>query len=508
MQNTQLHQQDTLPVAIIGGGPVGLAAAAQLVKRGESFVLFEAGEDIASNIRSWKHVRVFSPWRYNVDAAAAELLEAQGWQAPDPEALPTGEELIEQYFRPLINIPAMRPYVHFNARVTSVGRKGLDKVVTQGREDLPFVVQVDVAGEVQTFEARAVIDASGTWDNPNPIGSGGVAAQGEREAKNHIFYGIPDVLGDHRTRYAGKKVMVVGSGHSSINALLELLTLKETEPGTQVIWALRKKQLQKVYGGEKADALPARGALGSRIRAMVEAKKLEVVSPFFISELSQKAGQLGDTFDVKGILDGNDAVISGVHEIISNTGSRPDTSFLREVRAAFDPVLESVPELAPLIDPNIHSCGSVRPHGEQELRQPEKDFYVVGLKSYGRAPTFLMATGYEQVRSVVSALTGDWEAAAEVELNLPQTGVCSSNRSSPDQIATVACCGPEDSIADSLSCCGPAEPVEISVPAAASTSCCGSAEPVEVSDPTETSASCCGPAKQTDQVRVASKGCC
>ena len=150
-----------------------------------------------------------------------------------------------------------------------------------------------------------------------------------------------------------------------------------------------QKQLQQVYGGEKADALPARGALGSRIRAMVEANKLEVVSPFFISE----AKRAGDAFDVKCMLDGEDAVISGVHEIVSNTGSRPDTSFLREIRAAFDPVLESVPDLAPLIDPNIHSCGSVRPHCEPELRQPEKDFYVVGLKSYGRAPTFLMATG-------------------------------------------------------------------------------------------------------------------
>jgi hypothetical protein len=262
----------------------------------------------------------------------------------------------------------------------------------------------------------------------------------------------------------------------------ELLTLKEDEPATQVIWALRKKQLQQVYGGEKADALPARGALGSRIRAMVEANKLEVVSPFFISELSQ----VDDTFAVQGTLHSNEAVISGVHEIISNTGSRPDTSFLREVRAAFDPVLESVPDLAPLIDPNVHSCGSVRPHGEQELRQPEKDFYVVGLKSYGRAPTFLMATGYEQVRSVVAALVGDWDAAAKVELNLPQTGVCSSNRSSPDQVPTVACCGPEDSLADALSCCGPAEPVEVAVPTKASTSCCG-------------------PAKQTDQAR---KGCC
>ncbi len=384
MQNAHSQPQDALPVAIIGGGPVGLAAAAELVKHGEPFLLFEAGKDVASNVESWKHVQVFSPWRYNLAEAAVELLEANGWEAPDLEALPTGADLINDYFRPLTQVPEIQPNVYFNARVTSVGRKGLDKLVTQGREDLPFVLQVSVGETLQTFAARAVIDASGTWDHPNPIGSGGIAAQGECDAQDHIFYGIPDVLGDHRARYAGKKVLVVGSGHSSINALLELLALKEDEPETDVVWALRKKQMQQVYGGEQEDALPARGALGSRIREKVEAGALEVLTPFYISALSPAGGQ----FDIKGELEGEDMVVSGVDEVIANTGSRPDTSLLREVRVAFDPVLESVPELAPLIDPNVHSCGSVRPHGERELRQPEKDFYVVGIKSYGRVQPF------------------------------------------------------------------------------------------------------------------------
>ncbi len=453
-------QQNTLPVAIIGGGPVGLAAAAELVKHNEPFVLFEAGENIASNVASWKHVRVFSPWRYHLAKAALELLEANGWQSPDLEALPTGEELINDYLRPLAEVPEIQPHVIFNAHVTSVGRRGLDKVVTQGREELPFVLQVDMNGAVQALEARAVIDASGTWSNPNPIGSGGIAAQGESEAQEHIFYGIPDVLGEHRTRYAGKKVMVVGSGHSSINAVLELLALKEEEPRTEVVWALRKKQIQEVYGGEQDDALPARGALGSRIRGQVEAGVLEVLTPFYISALNPVGGQ----FDVEGKLEHEDAVISGVDEVIANTGSRPDAPFLREVRVAFDPVLESVPKLAPLIDPNVHSCGSVPPHGEQELRQPEKGFYVVGVKSYGRAPTFSMATGYEQVRSIVASLSGDWETAVKVELNLPETGICygTSQSSASGETASngnggETCCPPpeiERQVVSAASRCG------------------------------------------------------
>jgi hypothetical protein len=124
-----------------------------------------------------------------------------------------------------------------------------------------------------------------------------------------------------------------------------------------------------------------------------------------------------------------------VDEIIGATGFRPDLSILSELRVDLDPSVEAPSALAPLIDPNLHSCGSVPPHGETELRHPEAGFYVVGMKSYGRAPTFLMLTGYEQVRSVVAAIAGDLESARNVELVLPETGVCSSDLNEP------ACCG-------------------------------------------------------------------
>ena len=313
------------------------------------------------------------------------------------------------------------------------------------------------------LEARAVIDASGTWSNPNPIGSGGVPAPGEAEAQEHIFYGIPDVLGRHKSRYAGKRTLVVGSGHSAINVLLELIELSDENPETEIFWALRKKQMQWVYGGESADSLPARGALGSRIRAMVEADRLKVISLFHISLVTAE----GEGLHVAGKLDDRQFTLTGVDEIIANTGSRPDTSISREVRVAFDPVLESVPALAPLIDPNVHSCGTVRPHGEADLRQPEKDYYVVGVKSYGRAPTFLLATGHEQVRSIAAALTGNWEEAARVELSLPECGVCSSDLSANGSGAP--CCGTLEASKSSpsqnsgASCCGSAQPIAFAV---------------------------------------------
>ncbi len=460
------------PVAIIGGGPIGLAAAAHLQSRGERFILFEAGEQVGASIWSWRHIRIFSPWQYTVDSTAVSLLEAHGWKMPPPDTLPTGEEIIEQYLHPLANLPELKPHIHLNSRVVSVGRKGLDKMKTARRDNLPFVVRVEQTGKVRQFEARAVIDASGTWANPNPLGSGGIAADGEGAAAAHIFYGIPDVTGEHKPRYANKKVMVVGSGHSAMNALLDLVRLKEDYPATKIVWALRKEQLQTVYGGETSDALPARGALGARIREAVLSNGIQVFTPFYIHQLEV----VDDSLNVRGIKDKQEAVISEVDEIITSTGARPDVSFLREVRFSLDPALESVPELAPLIDPNIHSCGTVRPHGEKELRQPEKDFYIVGMKSYGRAPTFLLATGYEQVRSVVAALVGDWEAAARVELNLPATGVCSSDPLAANgSSGGAACCSEEapveeiTTVAVASSCCSPAVPNAVLQPA---NSCC------------------------------------
>ncbi|PKA84174.1 cation diffusion facilitator CzcD-associated flavoprotein CzcO [Ulvibacter sp. MAR_2010_11] len=416
-------QNNNLPVAIIGSGPIGLAAAAHLTFKNIPFIIFEAGQSVGQNILSWSHVRVFSPWKYNIDKAAKELLRQTNWIAPDEEGLPTGKELVEDYLSPLAKLAQIKPYLHLNAKVLSIGRKGVDKMKTWGREEKPFSIKVEENGIINYYYAKAVIDATGTWNQPNPIGSGGVLAEGEQELKNHIFYGIPNVKSEYLERYKNKNTVVVGGGHSAINVLLDLAEIQQKYSKTQLNWILRKDAMEKVYGGREDDALEARGALGIRIEQLVESGRLNVYTPFHILKLTKKE----DGIQIIGNLNNEIETINGIEEIISNTGSRPNLDMLREVRIDLDASLESVFDLAELIDPNIHSCGTVRPHGEKELRQPEKDFYIAGSKSYGRAPTFLMATGYEQVRSIVSFLAGDIVAAERVELDLPQTGVCSLN---------------------------------------------------------------------------------
>lgn len=409
--------KSTLPVAIIGAGPIGLAAAAHLLERDETPLVLEMAAEVAGNIREWAHVRVFSPWQYNLDQAAVRLLQDSGWQEPEATYLPTGGELIDDYLEPLAE--QLQPYIHFNAKVEAISRRRIDKMKDAHRDDAPFVLYVTTPTGSRFFYAKAVIDASGTWATPNPIGSDGLFAPGERENRPKIHYGIPDILGQQRNRYANQRVTVVGGGHSAINALLELGDLQHDYPDTEIEWILRKGNVNSAYGGLGNDALPGRGLLGIRIKELVDSGRVTVHTPFFVQTIENDGDQLlivGETPS------GTEEVATD--EIIAATGSRPDLSITRELRLSLDHSTESPTALAPLIDPNIHSCGSVPPHGAAVLRHPEKDFYIVGMKSYGRAPTFLLMTGYEQVRSVVAELVGDRVSAETVELCLPETGVC------------------------------------------------------------------------------------
>jgi hypothetical protein len=408
---------DGPPVVVIGTGPVGLAAAAHLHERGLPFMVLEAGDGPAAAVRRWGHVRLFSPWRYNIDPAARRLLTEAGWVVPDPEVLPTGAQLAADYLRPLADLPVLKPHVRYRARVVAITRDGLDRVRTAGREAAPFLVRLADGEDVL---ARAVIDASGTWGTPNWIGGSGLPAHGETTATRYIEQALPDVLGANRDRFAGKRTLVVGGGHSAANTLLSLAELATQAPGTTVVWAIRPTSPVRSYGGGTADALPARGAIGARLREHVEAGAIELVTGFSVHAITP-------TPDGRVAVSDRTGRTVTADRTVSATGFRPDHAITAELRLDLDPVLGSTRALAPLIDPNEHSCGTVPPHGVDELAHPEPGYYAIGVKSYGRAPTFLMATGYEQARSVAAALAGDWEAARDVQLDLPETGVCSSN---------------------------------------------------------------------------------
>jgi thioredoxin reductase len=462
-----MNVDTTMPVAVIGAGPVGLAAAAHCLDRGLSVKVYETGSHVAANVRDWGHVRLFSPWKFNIDPAARKLLQATGWQAPPSDVHPTGHDLVDAYLAPLAEVPAMAAVVETGARVQAIGRQGIDKVTSKGREVRPFMLPVtDRNGRTRRDLAHAVIDASGTWTSPNPMGAGGLPADGEAILADHLVYRIPDVLGRERAAYAGKTTLVLGAGHSAANVLLDLARLAEQDRATTLVWVTRGSDLSRVYGGGSADRLAARGALGSNLRALVESGRVTSVTGYAVTAVRAEAGRLmveGDTAD--GVRQ-----LGPVDRIVVATGQRPDLGLTRELRLELDPWLESARALGPLIDPNLHSCGTVYPHGHRELSHPEPRFYTAGIKSYGRAPTFLMMTGYEQVRSVVAALAGDLAAANAVQLTLPETGVCSTSRPEDSE----GCCG--GAVTEATARSGYPVPAPAPEPQTTKTpSCCGKA---------------------------------
>jgi thioredoxin reductase len=406
-------QKNELPVIVIGAGPQGLAAAAHLVARDQSVVVFEAGGSAAAGVSEWDHVRLFSEWEELVDAAAAELLEPTGWQKPTT-GYPTGAQWISGYLAPLAAVLGDR--IRYGSRVVGVSRRGRDRLVDAGRAEQPFTVHVEsINGDEYRVDARAVIDASGTWSTPNPAGADGLPALGERVAAELLEYRIPDYRA--RTKYEGRHSVVVGSGHSAVTAVIALGRIARRDPATKVTWVLRRGVVGNTFGGGVADELPARGQLGITAKEFVDAGLIDLVTGFRIEKISRDGDRVVLTSE-----DGRS--LAAADHVAVLTGFRPDLSFLSELRLELDATLQAPVRMAAEIDPNLHSCGSVAATGARDLAQPEPDFYLVGAKSYGRAPTFLAMTGYEQVRSVVAELAGDHEAAARVELQLPDTGVC------------------------------------------------------------------------------------
>ncbi|MEA2883336.1 MAG: hypothetical protein QOH32_2592, partial [Bradyrhizobium sp.] len=371
-------------VAVIGGGPVGLAAAAHLLERGLTPVILEAGPTIGHAVRQWSHVQLFSPWEYNLDKAARRLLEPTGWNSPDPKQYPTGGELLEQYLEPLASRTALGKHIRTSSRVTDISRVGFDKLKTMGRAAAPFELRYQNGEGPKSIRADAVIDASGTWFTPNPAGANGLPALGERENAVHIAYGMPEVLGKDLPRYADKVVAVLGAGHSAVGTLIELAKLKSEAPGTDVVWVLRGDNPEKAFGGGVNDKLVARGELGMALAALVKAGMIRIEAAFPLSRID------GDGGGIKLVASGCPGRSIAADELVVATGFRSDLDFVRELRIQLDPAIECPIALAPLIDPNEHSCGTVRPHGAAELAQEEPGFYFAGMKSYGRAPTFLM----------------------------------------------------------------------------------------------------------------------
>lgn len=390
------YDAENLPIAVIGAGPIGLSAAVNLLDVGLTPIVFESGNGAGSNLASWGHVRMFSPWSYNMDPVAVSLLQKKDWSEPVLTEFPTGNELLERYVQPLASHETIAPHLHFNTRVDSISRQNHDILRSEGRENAPFVVRIsNFEGEHDVF-VRAVIDASGTYQTPNWLGAHGIPAIGELAASHSIAYGVPNILDSASKRYAGKSVLVIGGGHSAFNALQDLVKLSDQFDGMRVFWGIRGSSVDNIVRSPENDELQERRNLEVYIQKLLKEGRIEVFTDIAIEKIKCENRKL--------IVQSRSYQLPPVDQIIAATGFRPDLNLLSELRTSLDPATESPVNLGPLIDPNLHSCGSVPEHGSAELSHPEFGLYIAGIKSYGRAPTFLLKTGYKQIKSITSSL--------------------------------------------------------------------------------------------------------
>lgn len=396
-------------IAILGGGPIGLEAALYARYLGYQVDLYERGR-IGENLLCWGHVRLFSPFRLNRSPLALGALRAQDadYQSPDDDALLTGREHLERYLKPLAQTDLLVDSIQEQVEVLAVGRdenfKG-DLFGDPERGDDEFLLLLrDQDGTQRHARADVVIDCTGTYGNPNWLGQGGLPAVGEASARASVEYGLPDVLGQNRSDYAGKKVLVVGSGYSAATSVVALAELAQAEPQTHITWLTRHSRQPPIARFEK-DRLPERDRLAVQANAIAQSEGSPVTHwpATMIAAVAPTAGG----FRVQTV--GAHAGEFEFDRIVANVGYRPDTDVFRELQVHLCYATEGPMKLAAaLMGSPAGDCLDQTSHGPQTLMNPEPHFYILGAKSYGRNSQFLMTVGLDQIRELFTII-GDRE---------------------------------------------------------------------------------------------------
>jgi putative NAD(P)-binding protein len=390
-------------IAILGAGPTGLEAALAAAEASFPFTVYEAAPTVAGNVRSWGHVRLFTPWDMNVSPRMRRRLEAAGREVPGGQECPTGRQLADRLLAPLAALPEIAPHLRLGTRVLAIGREGLlkhEEIATEARGRHPFRILLgDGSGREWTEKADVAIDATGTWGNPNSLGDGGIPAPGERSFGREIRRDIPDFLGEAED-WAGKTVLLAGAGHSAQTVVRDLAALALQAPGTRVIWALRNPN--PCWGTREGDPLPQRAGLAAEAAALAggASPAVEVRRGAVVEEITKPNGRIEVV-----LRHGAGPERIAVDRILSLTGFVGDHGLYRQLQvhecyATCGPIKLS----AALLGAGGADCLAQSSHGAETLTNPEPGFFILGAKSYGRNNSFLMRVGWEQVGEVFGLL--------------------------------------------------------------------------------------------------------
>ncbi|MFN0149186.1 MAG: NAD(P)-binding domain-containing protein [bacterium] len=394
-------------LAVIGGGPIGLEVAVAARTLDWQVVLFEKGE-VAAHVRSWGQARLFSPFSMNRSDAGASLLKASGHALPKDDAYITAEEYRTSYLLPMAQHAILRSVVRTGETVVAIARSGfIKKDLAPARAAAPFRLLVRTTEGVERVEtADVVVDASGTYSRPNALGAGGMPCPGEAAASDRIARGLCDVLGRERMAFAGKRVLLVGGGHTAATSAIALATLAEAAPGTRVVWVTRA-QRSPLFPARAADPLAERRALEEAANRIAGGGTPHVAWRGGLEVVEIAPEPDGSALRVRLAGAGGEAD-EVVDQILANVGFGPDNSIYKELQvhecyATLGPMKLS----AAVLGAGSSDCVTQSTHGLDSLVNPEPGFFILGAKSYGRNPNFLLRVGIEQVRDLFRILTGD-----------------------------------------------------------------------------------------------------
>jgi thioredoxin reductase len=401
-----MAKADAPRIAVLGGGPIGLEAALYARSLGLVVTVYERGR-IGEHLRRWGHVRLFSPFGMNVTplGRAALLADKPKRDFPSDTDIITGREHVACYLEPLSQAAPLRDCLRPGMQVIQVGRRGLLKGDMK-RDGQPFRLLLrDTKGKETFEEADVVLDCTGTYGQHRWLGEGGIPAAGEAKSEPQIAYEVVDVLGDKKADYAGRSILLVGSGYSAATTACNLAALAEKNPSTWVVWLARGAKSQPLKR-IAADPLKERDRLAARANTL--ATRGEGNMEFHPQSSVEAVDWLGPDrgFQVATRVGGK-AKTWEVERVIGNVGYTPDATLYRELQ-----VHECYASLGPmalaaaLLKHAGGDCLSIPAQGPNVLRNPEPNFYILGAKSYGRNSNFLLRAGFEQVRDAFALITG------------------------------------------------------------------------------------------------------